>query len=38
MPISDHSLLLVIVFSYAAIVILLATTWLSSGIEPFLQT
>ena len=38
MPISEHSLLLVIVFSYAAIVILLTTTWLSSGIEPFLRT
>ena len=38
MPISEHSLLLVIVFAYAAIIILLTTTWLSSGIEPFLRT
>jgi hypothetical protein len=38
MPISDHSLLLAVVFTYAAIVILLTTTWLSAGIEPFLRT
>lgn len=38
MPISEHAVLLAIVFTDAAIIILLATTWLSSGIQPFLQT
>ncbi len=38
MPFSEHSLLLAIVFTDAAIIILLTTTWLSSGIEPFLRT
>jgi hypothetical protein len=38
MPISEHSLLLLIVFSYVAIIILLTTTWFLSGIEPFLRT
>ena len=38
MPISEHSLLLVIVFTDVGIIILLTTTWLSSGIEPFLKT
>ena len=38
MPFSEHSLLLAIVFTDVAIIILLTTTWLSSGIEPFLRT
>ena len=38
MPINDHNLLLLIVFAGATVVILLTVTWLSSRIEPFLQT
>ena len=38
MPISEHSLLLAIVFTDAAIIIMLTTTWLSAGIAPFLKT
>ena len=38
MPVSEHSLLLIVVFTGAAVTIMLLTTALSSRTEPFLRT
>jgi hypothetical protein len=38
LPINEHNLLLLVVFTGATVIILLTVTWLSSRTEPFLRT